>query len=140
MSDTEPPSPECIDGENPEWTAEDMKRARPAAVALPESIGWQVIDELTRRREWREWLWGLEPLRARTRELMRAQGYDPERMTDEENMDYVDRVIHEHREEELQRSKANIELVAMPAGRNQPGNPKRRSRAARHADDSESHC
>ena len=43
------PDPELIDDENPEWTAEDMKRARPAAEVLPELIGQKAADELMRR-------------------------------------------------------------------------------------------
>ena len=44
-----------------------------------------------RRSEWDEW--------------MRAEGLDPDRMSEDEIMDYVDRIIHEHREEERQRGK-----------------------------------
>lgn len=40
------PDPELIDEENPEWTAEDMKRARPAAEVLPKYIGQKATDEL----------------------------------------------------------------------------------------------
>ncbi|VCU71239.1 hypothetical protein PIGHUM_03320 [Pigmentiphaga humi] len=32
------PNPELIDAENPEWSAADFKRARPASEVLPESI------------------------------------------------------------------------------------------------------
>ena len=43
------PNPELIDDENPEWTAEDMKRARPAPEVLPELIGEKAAQELLRR-------------------------------------------------------------------------------------------
>lgn len=43
------PDPELIDEENPEWTAEDMKRARPAAEVLPKYIGQKATDELLDR-------------------------------------------------------------------------------------------
>ena len=43
------PHPERIDRENPEWTAEDMKRARPAADVLPKYIGEKATQELLRR-------------------------------------------------------------------------------------------
>lgn len=33
------PNPELIDAENPEWTAADFKRARPAKAVPPELIG-----------------------------------------------------------------------------------------------------
>ncbi|WP_233233734.1 BrnA antitoxin family protein [Bordetella sp. LUAb4] len=32
------PNPELIDDENPEWTEEDFKRARPASEVLPEAV------------------------------------------------------------------------------------------------------
>ena len=32
------PNPEMIDSENPEWTAEDFKKARPAREALPPTL------------------------------------------------------------------------------------------------------
>ena len=35
------PNPELIDRENPEWTAADFKRARPATEVLPKLIGKQ---------------------------------------------------------------------------------------------------
>ena len=33
------PNPEMLDDINPEWTAEDFRNARPAAVVLPELFG-----------------------------------------------------------------------------------------------------
>ena len=42
-------NPELIDRENPEWTAEDMQQARPAAEVLPEHIGKNATEELLRR-------------------------------------------------------------------------------------------
>ena len=37
---------------------------------------------------------------ARFRVKLRSEGLDPDRMTEDEKMDYVDRVIHEYREEQ----------------------------------------
>jgi uncharacterized protein (DUF4415 family) len=37
------------DDENPEWTAEDFARARPASEVLPHFIGQKATDELLRR-------------------------------------------------------------------------------------------
>jgi uncharacterized protein (DUF4415 family) len=37
------------DEENPEWTEEEMRRARPAREALPEIFGEQAASELLRR-------------------------------------------------------------------------------------------
>ena len=42
-------SPSRPDDENPEWTAEDFKKARPAAEVLPELIGEKAAQELLRR-------------------------------------------------------------------------------------------
>ena len=44
------PNPELIDHENPEWTAADFKRARPAAQALPEILGKEVAARLLQPR------------------------------------------------------------------------------------------
>ncbi len=44
---------------------------------------------------------------ARMRDRLRSQGLDIDRMTDDEKMDYVDRVIHEYRQE--QRAKAALQ-------------------------------
>lgn len=41
--------PERPDEDNPEWTAEDMAKARPAADVLPELIGAKSTQELLRR-------------------------------------------------------------------------------------------
>jgi uncharacterized protein (DUF4415 family) len=43
------PDPELIDEENPEWTVEDMSRARPAPEVLPKYIGQKATDELLAR-------------------------------------------------------------------------------------------
>lgn len=43
---------------------------------------------------------------ARMRARLRSEGLDPDRMSEDEKMDYVDRVIHEYREE--QRAKAAL--------------------------------
>lgn len=37
------------DEDNPEWTAEDFARARPASELLPKVIGQKATDELMRR-------------------------------------------------------------------------------------------
>ena len=110
MSNAENPDPERPDEDNPECTAEDFARARPAAEVLPEYIGQKATDELMRgtigiradedRRAWEELLASGQ---ARMRDHLRAEGIDPDRMSEEEQMDYVNRAIHEYREEERQR-------------------------------------
>ncbi|MBV8772700.1 MAG: hypothetical protein JO166_10305 [Deltaproteobacteria bacterium] len=60
-----------------------------------------VTLRLKRHQEGRE---SYESLRERVRERMRAMGCDPDRMTDDEKMDYVCRAIDECRRE--QREKA----------------------------------
>lgn len=45
-----PPNPELIDDENPEWTAQDIARARPAAEVLPELFGAVVAQEMLKPR------------------------------------------------------------------------------------------
>lgn len=168
------PDPERIDDENPEWTAEDFKNARPAAEVLPELIGQKATDALMRgdselraeREEPFDWsgcplvetdpdihsgapvLRGtrmpvdaivgnfdygesaasiaeqfqipLEPVeavlayvkdrrewerllaygQARFRARLLAEGRDPDRMTEEEKEDYVERAIDEYRQEQ----------------------------------------
>ena len=44
------PNPELIDHENPEWTAADFRRARPAAEVLPRLIGKQAAALLLKPR------------------------------------------------------------------------------------------
>lgn len=44
------PNPELIDDENPEWTAADFKRARPAAEVLPKLIGKRAAAQLLKPR------------------------------------------------------------------------------------------
>ena len=40
------PNPELIDEENPEWTTEQIARARPASEVLPKIFGAQVAQEM----------------------------------------------------------------------------------------------
>lgn len=44
------PNPELIDDENPEWTAQDIARARPASAVLPELFGTTVAQEMLKLR------------------------------------------------------------------------------------------
>ena len=44
-----PAPPWALDEENPEWTPEDVRRARPASEALPEIVGEQTTREMLRR-------------------------------------------------------------------------------------------
>jgi uncharacterized protein (DUF4415 family) len=44
------PKPELIDDENPEWTASDFKRARPASEILPDLIGQEATARLLKPR------------------------------------------------------------------------------------------
>ena len=44
------PNPEMIDKENPEWTDEDFKHARPASEVLPDLFGPQVAAEMVKPR------------------------------------------------------------------------------------------
>ncbi|MEW6113329.1 MAG: BrnA antitoxin family protein [Thermodesulfobacteriota bacterium] len=44
------PDPELIDKENPEWTEEDFRRARPAAEVLPEIVGLEGAAQMLRPR------------------------------------------------------------------------------------------
>jgi len=44
------PDPELVDKENPEWTEEDFRRARPAAEALPEIVGREAAARMLRPR------------------------------------------------------------------------------------------
>ncbi len=49
MSNTQKLSATRPDVDNPEWTPEDMAKARPAADVLPGLIGAKATDELLRR-------------------------------------------------------------------------------------------
>lgn len=49
MRDTKKTDPERPDEDNPEWTQEDMAKARPAAEVLPGLIGKKAAEELLRR-------------------------------------------------------------------------------------------
>jgi uncharacterized protein (DUF4415 family) len=44
------PSPKRIDEENPEWTAADFKRARPAAKVPPKLVGKPAAERLLKPR------------------------------------------------------------------------------------------
>ena len=44
------PNPELIDDENPEWTAADFAKARPASEVLPQIFGAKVAQEMLRPR------------------------------------------------------------------------------------------
>ena len=79
MSDAKKPKPERPEDDNPECT--------------------QVGDQ----REW-------DALRAygeaRFRAILQAEALDPARMTEEEKMDFVDRAIHEYRQEQSEKERA----------------------------------
>lgn len=49
MNSTRKPSATRPDKDNPEWTAEDIAKARPAAEVLPELIGESAAQDLLRR-------------------------------------------------------------------------------------------
>ncbi len=49
MSNTQKLSATRLDVDNPEWTPEDIAKARPAAEVLPGLIGAKAADELLRR-------------------------------------------------------------------------------------------
>lgn len=51
------------------------------------------------REEDQEWERLLETAQACFRAKLRADGLDPDRMSEEEKQDYVDRAIHEYRRE-----------------------------------------
>ena len=44
------PAPELIDDANPEWTTEQIARARPASEMLPQIFGAQVAQEMLEPR------------------------------------------------------------------------------------------
>lgn len=44
------PNPELIDEDNPEWTAEDISRARPASEVLPELFGSELAKDMLKPR------------------------------------------------------------------------------------------
>jgi uncharacterized protein (DUF4415 family) len=44
------PNPELIDDENPEWTAADFAKARPASEMLPQIFGAKVAQEMLKPR------------------------------------------------------------------------------------------
>ena len=44
------PNPELIDDENPEWTAADFAKARPAREVLPQIFGAKVAQEMLKPR------------------------------------------------------------------------------------------
>ena len=47
------PKPELIDEENPEWTAAEFRRAKPAAEVLPELFGARKAAEMLRPKRGR---------------------------------------------------------------------------------------
>ena len=47
---TKRPNPELIDDDNPEWTAQDLARARPAREVLPELFGAQAVKAMLKPR------------------------------------------------------------------------------------------
>ncbi len=49
MSDVRKPSPSRPNANNPEWTREDLAKARPAAEVLPGLIGAKATEELLGR-------------------------------------------------------------------------------------------
>lgn len=44
------PDAELIDDDNPEWTAEDLAKARPAKEVLPAQFGAQMAEEMLKSR------------------------------------------------------------------------------------------
>ncbi len=44
------PKPELLDSDNPEWTAKDFAKARPAREVLPEIFGQKMAKDLLRPR------------------------------------------------------------------------------------------
>ena len=46
MSETQNQDAERADEENPEWTEEDFRQARPARDVLPEIVGRKTADEM----------------------------------------------------------------------------------------------
>ena len=44
------PNPELIDDENPEWTAKDFAKARPASEVLPQIFGAKLAKEMLKPR------------------------------------------------------------------------------------------
>jgi hypothetical protein len=59
-----------------------------------------------RRQERHEWERLLAYGQARMRARLKAEGLDLDRMSEDEVMDYVDRVIHEHRQEQREKLRA----------------------------------
>ncbi|MDA8256230.1 MAG: BrnA antitoxin family protein [Betaproteobacteria bacterium] len=53
MAERRKPSPTHIDDENPEWTAEEFAKAKPAAAVLPELFGAKIAEELLRPKRGR---------------------------------------------------------------------------------------
>ena len=49
MSEIQNQDAERADEENPEWTEEDFRRARPARDVLPEIVGKKTADDILRR-------------------------------------------------------------------------------------------
>jgi uncharacterized protein (DUF4415 family) len=53
MGEHRKPNPSLIDAENPEWTAEEFAKARPATDVLPELFGAQLAEEMLRPKRGR---------------------------------------------------------------------------------------
>lgn len=53
MDERRKPYPALIDAENPEWTAEDFAKAKPAAEVLPGLFSANVAEELLRPKRGR---------------------------------------------------------------------------------------
>jgi uncharacterized protein (DUF4415 family) len=49
MSEIQSQDAEQADDENPEWTEEDFRRARPAREVLPKIVGRKTAEEMLRR-------------------------------------------------------------------------------------------
>jgi hypothetical protein len=66
----------------------------------------RLIAAWKQRQERQRWERLLAYGQARMRTRLRAEGLDPDRMTDDEVEAYVDRVIHEHRAEQRRKQQA----------------------------------
>jgi hypothetical protein len=90
-------------------TPEELQRARPAAEVLPQLIGQKATDELMQRsRQRREFDDLFAYGQARFGARLRSEGLDPDRMSEDELMDYVDRAIHEYRQEQRQKTRLTL--------------------------------
>jgi hypothetical protein len=93
----------------------NWRRHPQAAEVLPELIGQKATNELMRRtREQQEWQRLCAYGEARFRARLQAEGLDLDRMTEEEVEDYIDRVIHEYRQEQREKERAGKETDIPP--------------------------